>query len=55
MAGLLRKGNAGSNTAADHVAVLKQALAALPARARPRPGDPSSPRLLARSCQPPRC
>lgn len=49
LAGLLRKGNAGSNTAADHVAVLKQALAALPARARPRPGDPSSPRLLARS------
>ncbi|HLS74713.1 MAG TPA: IS1380 family transposase [Actinomycetaceae bacterium] len=49
LTGLLRKGNAGSNTAADHVTVLKQALAALPAHARPRPGDPSSPRVLARS------
>lgn len=49
LAGLLRPGNAGSNTAADHVAVLDLALAALPAHARPRPGDPDSPRLLARS------
>jgi hypothetical protein len=52
LAGLLRAGNAGSNTAADHVAVLDMALAALPERARPRPGDPDSPdspRLLARS------
>ena len=31
LAGLLRKGNAGSNTAADHVTVLQMALAALPA------------------------
>lgn len=49
LAGLLRKGNAGSNTAADHVKVLDMALAALPEHARPRPGDPDSPRLLARS------
>jgi Transposase DDE domain group 1 len=49
LAGLLRAGNAGSNTAADHVAVLDMALASLPAHARPRPGDPVSPRVLARS------
>jgi hypothetical protein len=47
LAGLLRPGNAGSNTAADHVAVLDLAIAALPADARPRPGDPDGPRLLA--------
>jgi len=47
LAGLLRVGNAGPNTAADHVKVLDMALAALPARARPRPGDPDSPRVLA--------
>ena len=41
--------NAGSNTAADHVTVLDMALASLPAHARPRPGDPGSPRVLARS------
>ena len=46
---MLRPGNAGSNTAADHVTVLDLALEALPARARPRPGDPDSPRVLARS------
>lgn len=49
LAGLLRPGNAGSNTAADHVAVLEMALEALPARARPRPSDPQGPRVLARS------
>ena len=49
LAGLLRPGNAGSNTAADHVKVLDMALEALPAQARPRPGDPDSPRVLARS------
>jgi hypothetical protein len=49
LAGLLRAGNAGSNTAADHVTVLDTALAALPEYARPRPGDPSSPRVIARS------
>ena len=49
LAGLLRPGNAGSNTAADHVTVLDMALAQLPEHARPRPGDPDSPRVLARS------
>ncbi len=49
LAGLLRAGNAGSNTAADHVTVLEQALSALPAHARPRPGDPDSVRVVARS------
>ena len=49
LAGLLRAGNAGSNTAADHITVLEMALAALPEAASPRPGDPSGPRLLARS------
>jgi DDE family transposase len=49
LAGLLRPGNAGSNTAADHVTVLEQALAALPQHARPRPGDPDAVRVVARS------
>jgi hypothetical protein len=49
LAGLLRAGNAGSNTAADHVTVLQMALASLPPHARPRPGDPDSPRVLAGS------
>ena len=49
LAGLLRPGNAGSNTAEDHITVLDLALRALPEHARPQPGDPSSPRLLARS------
>ncbi len=39
-------GNAGSNTAADHVSVLDMALAALPPRARPRPGDPACAAVL---------
>jgi hypothetical protein len=49
LAGLLRPGNAGSNTAADHITVLDLALANLPEQARPRPGEPDGPRLLARS------
>lgn len=49
LAGLLRAGNAGSNTATDHVTVLTMALAQLSEHARPRPGDPGSPRVLARS------
>ncbi|QDP95304.1 IS1380 family transposase [Microlunatus elymi] len=49
LAGLLRPGNAGSNTAADHAVVLDMALASLPERVRPRPTDPGSPRLLARA------
>ncbi len=53
LAGLLRKGNAGSNTAADHITVLDMALDALPDHARPAPGaEPgiwTGPRVLARS------
>jgi hypothetical protein len=53
LAGLLRPGNAGSNTAADHVTVLDLALESLPEQARPRPGQTpgtwAGPRLLARS------
>lgn len=49
LAGILRQGNAGSNTAADHIEVLDAALASLPAHARPRPGDPDGPRLVVRS------
>ena len=43
LAGLLRTGNAGSNTASDHVIVLEQALAALPPGWRPDPLDPDAP------------
>jgi len=49
LAGLLRAGNAGSNTAADHVTVLQQALASLPARWRPDPQDPGAPAVVVRS------
>ena len=49
LAGICRPGNAGSNTAADHIAVLELALANLPEEARPRPGDPDGPKLLARA------
>jgi hypothetical protein len=53
LAGLLRPGNAGSNTAADHITVLDMAIAALPEHARPlfEPATQSwtGPRVLARS------
>jgi hypothetical protein len=49
LAGILRPGNAGSNTTADHKTILTQALAGLPAHARPRPGDTDSPRVLVRT------
>lgn len=49
LAGIVREGRAGSNTTADHIEVLNMALAALPDAARPRPGDPESPRLLVRA------
>jgi hypothetical protein len=49
LGGLLRPGNAGSNTAADHITVLDQALSALPAHARPCPADPDSVRVVVRS------
>ena len=51
LAGLLRTGNAGSNTASDHIIVLAQALEALRAAWRPEPGrgdDPDRPQVLVR-------
>ena len=49
LAGLLRPGCAGSNTAADHVSVLAQASASLPAAWRPEHrGDPDKPAVLVR-------
>jgi Transposase DDE domain group 1 len=51
LAGLLRTGRAGSNTAADHITVLEQALACLPERWRPDPDqriDPDKPAVLVR-------
>ena len=44
LAGMLRAGNAGSNTAADHVAVLDEALASLPEVTGPGPARPAAPR-----------
>jgi hypothetical protein len=49
LAGILRPGNAGSNTTADHVRILGMALAALPEQARPRPGKKKSPQVLVRT------
>jgi hypothetical protein len=49
LAGILRPGNAGSNTTADHVEILGMALAALPEHARPHPDDPDSTRALIRT------
>jgi hypothetical protein len=49
LAGVLRPGNAGSNTAADHVEVLDLALASLPETARPEPEDPASARVVVRT------
>ena len=43
LAGLLRPGNAGSNTAADRITVLGWALESLPGRYRPDPDDPDDP------------
>jgi hypothetical protein len=43
---LLRKGNAGSNTAADHIAVVKASLAQLPGH---RPGNRASRKVLIRT------
>jgi hypothetical protein len=51
LAGLLRTGRAGSNTAADHITVLAEALASLPPRWRPDPGrggDADAPKVLVR-------
>jgi hypothetical protein len=49
LAGKLRPGNAGSNTTADHIEVLAEALAALPEAYRPRPGEQDGPQVLIRS------
>jgi hypothetical protein len=49
LSGIVREGRAGSNTTADHIAVLTMALAALPEAARPKKGDPEGPRLLVRA------
>ncbi|OIN81618.1 IS1380 family transposase [Mycobacterium malmoense] len=50
LAGLLRTGRAGSNTAADHIAVLEQALASLPRGWRPDPDSDraGAPKILVR-------
>jgi hypothetical protein len=48
LAGLLRAGNAGSNTAADHVTVLRWALESLPAGYRPDPEDAGGQKVLVR-------
>ncbi len=49
LAGLLRAGNAGSNTTADHITVLDQALASLPASHRRGPDNPDASQVLIRS------
>ncbi|WP_409497438.1 IS1380 family transposase [Amycolatopsis sp. cmx-11-12] len=49
LAGILRPGKAGANTAADHVEILTMALSALPAHARPHPDDPDAPRVMVRT------
>jgi hypothetical protein len=46
LAGLLRPGNAGSNTAADHLTVLGWALDSLPPSYRPHPENPDAPQVL---------
>ena len=48
LAGLLRAGNAGSNTADDHISVLEQALDSLPADWRPDPHAEGSPAVVVR-------
>ena len=49
LAGLLRPGNAGSNTTEDHCTVLGWALQGLPAAFRPGPDNPDAPQVLIRS------
>jgi len=48
LAGLLGTGRAGSNTAADHIMVLDQALASLPPGVRPDPDNPQAGKVLVR-------
>jgi hypothetical protein len=49
LAGILRPGKAGANTAADHVEILTMALSALPEHARPSPDDPDAPQVMVRT------
>jgi len=49
LAGIVRAGNAGSNTAADHIEILDLALANLPEAAQPRRNDPTGSRLIVRT------
>ena len=49
LAAMLRPGNAGSNTALDHITVGDLALAQLPAHVRPTPEDPAGPQVLIRA------
>src|SRR5205823_11758819 len=49
LAGVVRPGNAGSNTAADHIAVLRRAVENLPEAARPGKDNPEAPRYVVRS------
>jgi hypothetical protein len=49
LAALLRPGNAGSNTTADHISVLGWALESLPVSYRPGPDNPGGPKVLIRS------
>jgi Transposase DDE domain group 1 len=48
LAGVVRAGNAGSNTAADHVEVLRLAVENLPEAARPRKDEPDAPCYVVR-------
>jgi Transposase DDE domain group 1 len=48
MAGLLRRGNAGSNTAADHLTVLDDAIAQIPSHLR-QPGTDGKVKVLVRT------
>jgi len=49
LAAILRPGNAGSNTATDHITVLDLALAQLPEHARASPEIPGGPQVLIRA------
>ena len=49
LSAILRPGNAGSNTAADHERVLRHAIENLPEHARPRPGEKRSLDYVVRS------